>query len=87
VSSKFSDGFLVVDPDPNGDGSAIDAAIVGRIILVAGALTLKDDVPTLHKGMGGQGVLAIPLPYNGWVQNLPQFWKDQLTSQQQQPIP
>jgi hypothetical protein len=87
VSSKFSNDLLVVDPDPDDDGSAVDAAIVGRIILVDGAGTLKDDTPTLNKGMGGQGVLAIPLPYNGWVQNLPAFWKEQLTPDQQQPIP
>lgn len=87
VSSKFSNALLVVDPDPNGDGSALDAAIVGRVILVAGAGTLKDDAPTLNRGMGGQGVLPIPLVYNGWVQNLPQIWKDQLTLGQQQPIP
>jgi hypothetical protein len=87
VSSKFSNDLLVVDPDPNGDGSALDAAIVGRVILVAGPGTLKDDTPTLNRGMGGQGVLAIPLPYNGWVQNLPPFWKDQLTLEQRQPIP
>ena len=57
------------------------------MILVAGAGTLMDDTPTLNRGMGGQGVLAIPLPYNGWVQNLPQIWKDQLTAAQQEPIP
>jgi hypothetical protein len=87
VSSKFSNDLLVVDPDPNGDGSALDAAIVGRVILVAGAGTLEDDAPTLNRGMGGQGVLPIPLVYNGWVQNLPQIWKDQLTLGQRQPIP
>ena len=87
VSSKFSNELLVVDPDPDDDGDAGDAAIVGRVILVDGVGTLKDDTPTLNKGMGGQGVLAIPLPYNGWVQNLPQFWKDQLTPAQRQPIP
>jgi hypothetical protein len=87
VSSKFSNDLLVVDPDPNGDGVAGDAAIVGRVILVDGVGTLKDDTPTRNKGMGSQGVLAIPLPYNGWVQNLPPFWKDQLTPAQRQPIP
>jgi len=87
VSSKFSNDLLVVNPDPNGDGSAVDAAVVGRVVLVAGVGTFTDDTPTLNKGMGGQGVLAIPLPYLGWVQNLPQFWKDQLTPEQQQPIP
>ena len=87
VSSKFSNDLLVVDPDRDGDGSVADAAIVGRVILVAGAGTLTDDTPTLNPGMGGQGVLAIPLPYNGWVQNLPPVWKDQLTPAQQNPIP
>jgi hypothetical protein len=33
----------------------------------------------------GQGVLAIPLPYNGWVQNLPPVWKDQLTPEVMEP--
>jgi len=37
--------------------------------------------------MGGQGVLPIPVVYNGWVQNLPQAWKDQLTPAQQNPYP
>ena len=87
VSSKFSNDLLIIDPDPNGDGSAGDAVIAGRVILVTGAGTLTDDTPTLNRGMGGQGVLAIPNPYNGWVQKLPQFWKDQLTPAQQNPIP
>ena len=37
--------------------------------------------------MGGQGVLPIPLVYNGWVQNLPAIWKNQLTPEQQNPFP
>ena len=86
VSSKFSNDLLVIDPDPNGDGHAGDAAIVGRVILVSGPGARTDDTPTVNKGMGGQGVLAIPLPYNGWVQKLPQSWKNQLTPEQQQPI-
>jgi hypothetical protein len=36
--------------------------------------------------MGGQGVLPIPLVYNGWVQNLPEEWKEKLTSDQRHPI-
>jgi hypothetical protein len=87
VSSKFSNDLQIVDPDPNGDGSAADAVIAGRVILVTGAGTLTDDTPTLNRGMGGQGVLAIPNPYNGWVQKLPPFWKNQLTPAQQNPIP
>jgi DNA-binding beta-propeller fold protein YncE len=71
VSSKFSNELLVVDPDPNGDGSAADAAVVGRVLLTAAKGTKSDDVVTGNAGMGGQGVLAIPLVYNGWVQNVP----------------
>jgi hypothetical protein len=37
--------------------------------------------------MGGQGVLPIPLVYKGWVDNLPPFWKGQLTPAQQNPFP
>jgi hypothetical protein len=57
------------------------------VILVSGPSTLQDDTPTLYKGMGGQGVLPIPLVYRGWVQNLPTSWKSQLTLQQQDPFP
>ena len=45
-----------------------------------------DDTPTLHKGMGGQGVLPIPVVYNGWVQKLPAHWKAKLTHDQRHPI-
>ncbi len=86
VSSKFSNDLLVIDPDPDYDGSADDAAIVGRVILVADGNTVMDDAPTQYAGMGGQGVLPIPLVYNGWVQNLPAFFCNQLTPQQRNPI-
>jgi DNA-binding beta-propeller fold protein YncE len=88
VSSKFSNDLLVVDPDPNGDGNAVDAAVVGRVILVADPLvpTVMDDAPTQYQGMGGQGVLAIPLVYNGWVQNLPNSFCNLLSAQQRNPI-
>ena len=36
--------------------------------------------------MGGQGVLPIPVVYNGWVQNLPAVWKAQLTADQVNPL-
>ena len=45
-----------------------------------------DDTVTANAGMGGQGVLAIPVIYNGWVQKLPQSWKNQLTEKQINPI-
>lgn len=85
VSSKFSNDLLIVDPDPNSDGNATDATIVGRVLLTAGPNTRTDDTPTQYKGMGGQGVLPIPVVYNGWVQKLPQAWKNQLTPEQQEP--
>lgn len=87
VSSKFANSLIVVDPDPNNDGDASDATIVGRILLVESAETAKDDTIVGNAGMGGQGILPIPVVYNGWVQNLPQVWKDQLTLGQINPIP
>jgi len=84
VSSKFSNVLTIVDPDPNNDGNAADAAIVGRVVLTGG---LSDDMITGNRGMGGQGVLPIPVVYNGWVQNLPAIWKAQLTPDQIDPIP
>jgi hypothetical protein len=87
VASKFSNSLLVVDPDPNGDGNPADAAIAGRLLLVSGAQTARDDTIVGNAGMGGQGVLAIPVVYNGWVQKLPATWKNQLTPAQQNPIP
>ena len=86
VSSKFSNALVVVDPDPNNDGNPADAAIVGRVLLTSVGTTAKDANITGNAGMGGQGILTIPVVYNGWVQNLPQTWKDQLTPAQRNPI-
>ena len=85
VTSKFSNTLLVVDPDPNGDDDPADAAVVGRILLTATSATVKDANITGNAGMGGQGVLPIPVVYNGWVQNLPAAWKSKLTPAQQNP--
>ncbi len=84
VSSKFSNVLIVVDPDPNGDGNPIDADIVGRILLAGDAAS--DDAVTGLAGMGGQGILTIPVVYNGWVQKLPQNWACKLSGQQLNPI-
>ena len=88
VSSKFSNDLIVLDPDPNDDGNVADATIVGRILLALGpnADVPADDVVSAYGGMGGQGVLPIPLVYNGWVQKIPQYWKNQLTQKQLHPI-
>lgn len=87
VSSKFSNRLLVVDPDPNGDGNPADAAIAGSVGLVGSNATQRDATIAGNAGMGGQGLLPIPVVYNGWVQNLPAVWKNLLTSAQRNPIP
>lgn len=87
VSSKFSNSMLIVDPDPDNNGDPADAKVVGRILLIATNGTAKDATITGNAGMGGQGVLPIPVVYNGWVQNLPASWKSQLTATQQSPYP
>lgn len=87
VSSKFSNSLIVVDPDPNNDGNPVDAVIAGRVLLSAAGTTATDDTISGNRGMGGQGLLTIPVVYNGWVQNLPSVWKNQLTASQQNPAP
>jgi DNA-binding beta-propeller fold protein YncE len=79
VSSKFSNDLIVVD--------LATQAEVGRVVLVADGATKSDDSVSDLAGMGGQGVLPIPLVYNGWVQNLPRAWKFQLTDAQRHPFP
>ena len=94
VASKFGNAMIVVDPDPNGDGNPIDAVIAGRILL-AGSATKQDDRVIGNAGMGGQGVLAVPVPYNGWVQQWVEncktkdcnTWKRKLTDAQKDPGP
>jgi DNA-binding beta-propeller fold protein YncE len=87
VSSKFSNELIVVDPDPNGDGSAADAVIAGRVLLTADGDTNADDLVIGNAGMGGQGVLPIPVVYNGWVQNVPNSSEFMaLTCEQRHPL-
>jgi YVTN family beta-propeller protein len=89
VSSKFSNALIVVDADPDGDETTIDAAVVGKILLVDPATSVSDDPVVENAGMGGQGVLAVPNVYNGWVQNIPQSVLDEngwvLTAEQRDP--
>ena len=68
VSSKFSNGLIVVDPDPNGNGSGVDAKVVGKIVLTEEYDTGMDDRVYDHAGMGGQGLLTVPNVYAGWIQ-------------------
>ena len=86
VTSKFENNLIVVDVDPNGDGDLSDAMIAGKISLVADNSVPKDDTIASLAGFGGNGVLAIPNVYNGWVQKLPDTWKAQLTDKQKHPF-
>ena len=86
VANKFANVLTIVDADPNNDGNFSDATIAGRVLLTANPSTASDDTVVQYPGMGGQGVLAIPVPYNGWVQQLPQSWKSLLTPKQLNPI-
>jgi plastocyanin len=86
VSSKFSNRLIVVDPDPNGDGDFADAVIAGTIAMADNTAKTDDAVVSLA-GQGGQGVLAIPNIYDGWVQNLPAKWTGGLTPSQRNAVP
>ena len=68
VSNKFSNALIVVDPDPNGDDDGTDATIAGKVILTQEYGTAIDDPVIGYDGMGGQGVLAIPNVYPGWIE-------------------
>ena len=108
VSSKFSNALIVFDPedavaaDTDGNGildSTESAGVVGRVILSeqnASENPIFDGTPNGSHGMGGQGVLAIPNPYDGWIEatvassNLSvevQGWVDQLSADQKNPHP
>jgi DNA-binding beta-propeller fold protein YncE len=86
VSNKFSNVMQVVDIDPNGDGDISDAAVAGQLVLDPDSDTAMEDTLTAYPGMGGQGVLPIPLVNNGWSQLVPPGWRDQLTCEQLNPI-
>jgi YVTN family beta-propeller protein len=86
VSNKFSNAAQVIDIDPNMDGDISDAAIAGQLVLDPAAGTKIDGTLTGQAGMGGQGVLAIPLVYNGWSQQVPAGWREKLTPEQLNPI-
>ena len=87
VSSKFANVMEVLDGDPNGDGNPADAAVVGKFVLDATAGTAMDSPITDFNGMGGQGVFALPIVYNGWSQHIPKAapWNG-VTCRQRNPI-
>jgi DNA-binding beta-propeller fold protein YncE/plastocyanin len=84
VSNKFSNTLDVIDPD--GDGDAKDAKIVGRLTLEAEGATKTDDSVSAYPGQGGQGVLPLPNVNNGWVQKLPASESAGLTKAQMNPL-
>lgn len=85
VTSKFANRLIVLDPDPDNNGGAEDAKIVGSVLLANDSVAI-DDTISGNRGMGGQGVSAVPTVYNGWVQELPDAYKLQLTKKQRNPI-
>ncbi len=85
VTSKFANRLIVLDYDPNNDGNANDAVIAGAVVLAKDNVP-KDDQIIGNRGMGAQGVMAVPNIYNGWVQQLPNGYKAQLTREQRNPI-
>jgi hypothetical protein len=87
VSSKFANVLSVIDIDPNGDGNPADAAVVGRILTNADSATQVDDQVIDYAGMGGQGVLPVPIAYEGWVEHAPKnAINNQLTCKQRNPV-
>jgi YVTN family beta-propeller protein len=65
VANQFSNMLGVLDVDPNGDGSAVDAHVAGRIFLANGA----PGGPRITDGVGGQGIKPLPNVYDGWIQD------------------
>jgi DNA-binding beta-propeller fold protein YncE len=85
VSVKFANVAWVIDGDPNSDGDLSDGRLTGGMITSGSATKINDDTPSANFGQGGQGVWAYPEVYNGWVQELPDEWKTQLTCAQLNP--
>ena len=86
VSNKFSNAMQVIDIDPNNDGKIDDAAVAGQLVLSSTPDTKVEGAITGANGFGGQGVLPIPLVYNGWSQKVPAGWREKLTPAQLNPI-
>ncbi len=84
VTSKFSNRLIVVDVDLD---NPANSSIAGTISMVADGSVPNDDTVVNLAGMGGQGIYAVPNVYNGWVQNLPDLWKSDLTPAQLNPVP
>jgi len=86
VSAKFANLMEIVDLDPNNTGHPNDAKLVGRVLTEADSATKTDATISGLAGMGGEGIIGFPLAYEGWVENVPKFEKDQLTCKQIHPV-
>jgi YVTN family beta-propeller protein len=86
VSNKFANVMQIIDFDPNNDGNLDDAKVAGQVTLDPTAATKMDGSISGKAGYGGQGVLPIPLVYNGWVQQNQGEWRQKLTCRQLNPI-
>ncbi|MBI4317786.1 MAG: hypothetical protein HY675_04790 [Chloroflexi bacterium] len=64
VTSQHSNALVVIDVDPNNDGRADDAQMVGRIVLANGSAGAG-----VTDGTGGQGLKPLPNVYDGWIQD------------------
>ncbi len=94
VTNQHSNALTIIDADPNGDGSAGDAAVVGRVLLSNGSAGAG-----ATDGTGGQGLKPLPNVYDGWIQDTVvlsgtgklsaevQGWIDALTLHQRNPAP
>jgi len=63
VTNQHANVLTIIDPDPNGDGNANDAAAVGTILLANGSTGAG-----ATDGTGGQGVKPLPMTHDGWIQ-------------------
>jgi hypothetical protein len=63
VTNQHANVLTIIDPDPNFDGDASDAAVVGTILLANGSPGAG-----VTDGTGGQGIKPLPLMHDGWIQ-------------------
>ncbi len=94
ITNQHSNALTVIDADPNNDGNASDAAVVGRILLSNGSAGAG-----ATDGTGGQGLKPLPNVYDGWVQDTVALsgtgklstevegWMAALTAKQRNPAP
>lgn len=84
VANKFSNRMEIIDVPP---GNPAGATLAGSMTLEPKDGTAMDDKVVDYAGMGGQGVLPIPLVYPGWVEHQPPGSPgDQLTPEQRDPM-